>query len=163
MKNLPSWLPEMVSCDGEWNRVLISLYRIFEQDFKESKRFFEGRPVWWDKTVLKGEKYEEGFWHLVSKDTEYSGRVPDFRRAERLPWCGPSITHSEDIWVKVWDYLEGTGRLRTYLWLEELDYAIVLEKRKQKKGEIAFLVTAFYVDGESSRRNLNKKYHGKVA
>jgi hypothetical protein len=162
MKNLPSWLPEMVSCDGEWNRVLISLYRIFEKDFKENKRLFEGKPVWWDKRVLKGEKYEEGFWHLVSKDTGYSGRVPDFRRAERLPWCGPTITHSEDTWVKVWDYLEGIGRLRTYLWLEEWNYVIVLEKRKLEKGEIAFLVTAFYVDGESSRRNLRKKYHRRA-
>ncbi len=143
--------------------VKVMMLGIFERAFKETKRFFERRPVWWDKRILKGEKYEEGFWHLVSIDTGKSGRVPEFRRAERLPWCGPTISHSEDEWVKVWDYLEGTGRLRTYLWLENLDSIIVLEKRRQKKGEIAFLVTAFYVDGDANKRNLNKKYDGRVS
>jgi hypothetical protein len=153
------WLPEIVSVDGEWNEVLSRLYRIFEQDFKETERTFNRMKVWWDRRVAKGERYEEGFWHLITKDqTKSKDRLFDPRRAERLPWCGPTISHSSDDRAKVWDFKESNGRIRTYIWLGDWDYVVILQKRKHRKGMIAFLITAFYVDGDSTRRNVRLKF-----
>lgn len=154
----PSWLPDMVSVDGEWNQVLVTLYAIFENDIKRTRPIFQNNPVWWDRRVLPGEQYEEGFWHLVSKrDWETNDRLFDPRRAERLPWCGPTIRNSYDTEVKVWDYREARGA-RTYVWLEHWDYVIILEKKQQRIGAVAFLITAFHVDGDSTRRKLRSKY-----
>ncbi len=159
MTERPPWLPEIVSVNGEWPHVLSRLYGIFDADFKRTERIFQGRPVRWDRRILPGEHYEEGFWHLITKTEQRSGdRLFDPRRAERLPWCGPTISYSQDQVVKVWNYREASGRLRTYLWLEGWDYVIILERRSHPLGDVAFLVTAFHVDGESVRRSLRNKY-----
>lgn len=160
----PHWLPSIVTVDGEWKDVLSMLYGIFDRDIKQAKRFIQGKPVWWDRRILEGEQYEEGFWHLISKDDQKTkDRLFDPRRAERLPWCGPTISNADDSAVKVWDFKEASGRLRTYVWLEDWDYVLILEKRSQKTGEIAFLITAFYVDGDSKKRDLRKKLESKVS
>ena len=87
----------------------------------------------------------------------------DPRRAERLPWCRPTIEHCSDPEVRIWDYREGNGRIRTYVWLQNYDYVVVLEKRSLRGGRsIAFLITAFYVSGGQSRSGLAKKYQRKV-
>lgn len=159
MSQRPDWLPDIVGVDGEWVEVLSRLYQIFETDFIKVQRSLGALPVCWDIHVLPGGKYEEGFWHLISKDDkETKERLFDPRRAERLPWCGPTISHFDEIAVKVWVFKEPNKRLRTYLWLENWDYTIILEKRGHIIGPVAFLVTAFFVEGESTRRNLLKKY-----
>lgn len=157
-----SWLPALIVLDGDWEQTLVRLYQVFERDFVRTKRRFESREIWWDRRKLDG-KYDEGFWHIIStRDRSTGDRTPDFRRAERIPWCGPTISNSGDDSVKVWDYLEGSGRIRTYLWLEDWDYVIVLEKQRRRIGKIVFLVTAYYVSGDSTRRNLRRKFRNRV-
>ncbi len=164
MTHKPAWLPELVSVNGEWNQVLARLYRIFVADFKQTERIFEGQPVWWDRRILPSDRYEEGFWHLITKtDPDSNERLLDPRRAERLPWCGPTISHFQDSTVKVWDFREPSKRLRTYVWLEGWDYVIVLEKRQQRIGQVAYLITAFHVGGDSTRKSLQSKYERREA
>jgi len=164
MKEKPDWLPVIVSIDGVWGLVLSRLYTIFDRDFKQLKPMFSAMQVWWDRRVLGGERYEEGFWHLISRHEKETGeRLLDPRRAERLPWCCPTLINARDNAVKVWDYKEGSGRMRTYVWLEDWDYVVILEKRKHRIGKIAFLITAFHVDGKSRRINLERKYLKKEA
>lgn len=152
------WLPPILSLSGTWEQIVSTLYSIFEKDFKRARPSFQDHKVLWDRRILPNQSYEEGFYHLISIDDQSTGeRIPDFRRAERLPWCAPTITHSNDNAVKVWDYLEGKGQIRTYVWLEEGDYCIVLEKLKIQVRKRAMLITAFYVDGPSRRRNLRNK------
>ena len=52
----PEWLPEMVPVSGVWDDVLVALYRVFETGFKKGGCKFEGRPVWWDRRILPGDK-----------------------------------------------------------------------------------------------------------
>lgn len=158
----PTWLPDIINVNGEWSQVIQILYRIFETDIKQTQRFIDNLPVWWDRNIQTGEIYEEGFWHLITKE-DYAAKVrlPDFRRAERLPWCGPAISNASDPIIKIWNYKEDAKRVRIYIWLEQFDYVIVLERRKQRFGEIAFLITAFHIDGESKRRNLQQKYKNR--
>jgi len=164
MSELPPWLPAIISVNGEWEDVLCRLYHVFASDFKRSGCMFQERPVWWDRRVLPGERYEEGFWHLITRDdSRTKQRLFDPRRAERLPWCAPTLRNSQDIRVRVWDYEEGGGSIRTYVWLQNWDYVIVLEKKRARVGEVAFLVTAYHVDGESQKRSLRRKYEKRVA
>ena len=158
----PSWLPDVISVDGNWESVLKKLYLVFQQDFIDKQRYYDGREVWWDRRKLDGQ-YDEGFWHFISrKDYSTGDRFPDFRRAERLPWCGPTIDNSTASDVTSWDYEEGSRKVRTYLWLEKWDYVIVLEKKSMHSENIAFLVTAFYVSGDSTRKKLSRKYKQRM-
>lgn len=159
MGEKPEWLPDIVSVDGEWNEVLAKLYEIFEKDFNRTKLTFNGKQIWWDRRKLDG-FYEEVFWHLVTKQDSTTGdRLLDNRRAERLNWCVPIICNANDKAVKVWDFKEVSGYVRTYLWPEHFDYVVVLHKSKIRlKKEVYFLITAFHLDGESRRRSLRGKY-----
>jgi hypothetical protein len=159
----PAWLPNILTLDGTWENTLAKLYSIFDQDFIQAKPTFNGRPIWWDQRILDG-RYEEGFWHIISeKDWKTQERIPDFERAKRLPWCAAIITHSIDPAVKFWDYKESDGSIRTYVWLEQWDYVVILEKRQMRLGEVAFLITAYHVSGSSSRKKHAMKYDQRVS
>jgi hypothetical protein len=154
------WLPKIVSVEGNWCEIASRLYCIFVADIKDGKPYFQNREIWWDRQILPGEEYEEGFWRLITRSDELvHERLIDYRRAERLPWCAPTICNSADASVKVWDYVEGRRKVRTYLWIEAHDYVVVLEKQSKGLRKVAFLVTAYHVDGDSRRRALLKKYN----
>jgi hypothetical protein len=159
---MPPWVPHIINVNGIWEQVLNLLYRIFENDFINVTLNYEGRQVKWDNRKLDG-KYDEGFWHLITNTDNYTGeRIPDYRRAERLPWCGPIISNSGDSCLKVWDYCESNGRIRTYLWLENWDYVVVLEKRSTTTKEVAILITAYYIEGSSTRNKFLGKYNNRI-
>lgn len=151
----------MVNVNGEPDKVFALLYGIFDLDFRVVARGFMTMPVRWDRRVLEP-PYEEGFWHLITrKDYTTGDRLLDFRRAERLPWCGPTISNCPDSCLRVWDYEEGDRRIRTYVWLESNDYVVILEKKTVGERVIAFLVTAFRVDGNQKRSDLERKYRNR--
>lgn len=160
----PRWLPDMISVNGEWNDVVARLYAIFDRDFRQVGCAFDTHPVSWDSRKLDNSPYEEGFWHLITaQDYQLGERLPDFRRAERLPWCRPTIVNSSDPGVRLWDYQEGKGHTRTYIWLENWDYVVILERRPHKgRRTTAHLVTAFHVGGNNTRAKLRKKYAKRV-
>lgn len=160
----PPWLPGTVSVGGNWGAVLKMLYRIFEHDFKHGACDFQGRAVWWNRSKEEGESYEEGFWHLITKlDQKQNIRLFDPRRAERLPWCVPTIVNSFRPEVRVWDYRETRRTIRTYLWLRDWDYVVILEKRTLSSGiDAAYLITAYHVGGGSTRATLQRKYDARV-
>jgi hypothetical protein len=166
--NPPPWLPDFIETDGVWDEVVQRLYSVFERDFKTGRPKWRGLEVWWDSRKEKDDDYERGFWHLITNtDQKTKERVPDFRRAERLGWCAPIITHCPDSSILEWKYDEGGGRIRYYLWLKNFDYVVVLEKDakcNRKSGEwfeIAMLITAYHLDGDGSRRRLRKKYENR--
>lgn len=74
-------------------------------------------------------------------------------------WC--PLAHVKDLSRAsrlVFEYEEGTGKVRTYLWGHTFDYVVVLEKISRREKAAYMLITAFHVDGDSSRRRLRKKY-----
>ena len=160
MTEKPHWLPAMLDLIGKSEEECLSiLYEVFTRDFKNGRPLFCGLPVWWNRRILPQQHYEEGFWHLVSREERDTvNRRLDLPRAERLPWCKPVLTNSDANPIKVWNYLERGHRLRTYVWLEPWDYCVVLEHRNLSGKQIAWLITAFHVDGASRRRNLRRKF-----
>lgn len=159
----PHWLPEIIEVNGSWSDVITRLYDIFRTDFVLGRPNYDGLPIWWDQRKLDGDSREEGFWHLVTKDDRESGeRLPDFPRAKRLPWCRATIEMNAPPDVLVFDYEEGKGKIRRYLWVHECDYLVVLEKRRRNGKDRAYsLVTAFYLDGSSSRMKIQRKYKNR--
>lgn len=161
MDNTPSFLPPLLDLDGDWNAILSRLYALFLKDFKESKTYHRGIKVIYNGTVKDdGLGKEEGFWHVVSRNDDKTGeRLIDYPRAKRLPWAKPMMESPERSEIKVWQYQEGTADrgLRTYIWLEEYNYAIILQKKKS----VFYWVTAFYVDSWK-KANLRRKLGGKV-
>jgi hypothetical protein len=172
MNNLPDWLPDIISVDGSFDDVLSRLYNVFHRDFIERHPKLNDMEVWHDKRVKAGEIYEESFWHLIERDHNKQGkRSFDPRRAERLPWCAPLLNNSDQPQVKYWICREN-NRLICYVWLEDYDYVVILERRtlppKEIKGtqkparNIAYLKTAYHIDGESRRRYFRRKYEERI-
>ena len=50
------------------------------------------------------------------------------------------------------------GKLRTYLWLRELDYVVVLKGVPPAAPRYYFLITAFHLSGDSQRRNMRRRH-----
>ena len=155
MKDAPDWLPPLLPMSPWSEAVQESLYAIFLRDFVENPASYKGRKVWFfpererDKELI--------FWHLTEReDPPGSGnRLPDFRRSERLPWARAMLDHLDAPEVKAWDYKEGDGGIRTYVWLEALDYVVVMKRYPDGQRR---LITAYYVDHDSKRRTLHKKW-----
>ena len=132
-----------------------SLYALFLRDFMHNKARYCGHEVWFFPEKERGK--ELIFWHLVEReDPPRSGnRLPDFRRAERLPWARPMLDNVGQPEILNWDYEEGDGDIHTYVWLKDFDYLIVMKRYKDGRRR---LITAFWLEYESKRRGLLKKY-----
>jgi hypothetical protein len=159
---LPSWLPALVDThygsDREWEKLVAFLYQIFSNDFIQNTCRYGGIRIIFDNRKINS-PYEEGFWHLISKDDpKVQDRLFDPERASRLPWCRLIIEHQGDPEICIWNYVESNGRVNTYLWLVNYDYLIILQRRKN----VMFMVTAFWVAGKSSRNTLTAKYQKRV-
>lgn len=158
MAGAPSWLPAPLTYTGNWDDFLRETYSVFENDFKSYPRpTFTGLAIFHDKRVIDSDK-EEGFWHLASRiDRKTGQRLPDKERMQRIPWVKAIIENAHDESVTVFDYLEGSRKTRTYLWLRNQDYVVILEKKRN----VALLVTAYIIDNDYTRRKLERKSQAK--
>jgi hypothetical protein len=155
-------LPDILNLNGTWSEKEENLYNIFRKDFKGKNLIHDGIKVVFDARKIEGDK-EEGFWHVITKtDFQTKERLLDFRRAERLHWIKIILEDSEnELSIKRWNCLDKRRKkIRRYLWLEKEDFVVVLEKSKNKK--LYILVTAYYIEGDSTRRSLNKKYGKRI-
>jgi len=161
MNGSGDFLPPLLDLDGDWDEILARLYAVFVRDFKERQALHRGKKVIYNGRInADGFGKEEGFWHVVTKDYDNdSGRLIDYPRAKRLPWARPLMESSERPEIKVWQYKEGTSDkgVRTYVWAEEHDYALILQKKKN----CFYWVTAFYVESWNIRK-LQRKYEKRI-
>ncbi|MFA4910969.1 MAG: hypothetical protein WC649_08005 [Desulfobacteria bacterium] len=161
MSDTPSFLPPILNLDGDWDTILARLYSVFKIDFKESQTYHRGIKVIYNGTIkADGLGKEEGFWHVVSRlDDDTGERLIDYPRAKRLPWAKPLMESPERHEIKVWQYQEGTADkgLRTYVWVEEYNYALILHRKRK----VFYWVTAFYVESRK-QKDLRRKYESRV-
>lgn len=159
MTSRPPWLPEELryaDYEGDWNKFLEAVYGIFERDFKSSCPEYEGFPLVYDSR-LEARK-EMAFWHLIQRhDCRAQDRIPDLRRCERIPWPKPIIEHPTDKAVSVWKNARKKRnrrfQTRVLLWLEKLDYIVILAERPREM----VLITAYCTDIKSQREKLIKE------
>jgi hypothetical protein len=138
------------------------LYAVFVKDFKGAPAHHCGTRVHYNDRILPdGQGKEEGFWHVITKDEGVGGnRIPDYQRAKRLPWARPVMESGERAEIKVFDYDHGTKDkgVRRYIWLFDLDYVLVLWRRKARY----FWLTAYHVDSTRRREDLNSRFLNKL-
>lgn len=166
MSTSPDWLPGIISVDGDIEKVIATLYSIYKRDFYINKKNLYDCYVWCSQkpSTWGGNRYEESFLHLITRfDYKIEDRLFDPRRSERLPWCGPAIENVEEQDVMSWEFEENNKSVRTYIWLKDYDYVVILQKRSLRKFDVYMLITAFYVDGPSKRKNLWKKYEKRIS
>jgi len=161
MSDTPPFLPAMLDLDGDWDTILARLYSVFVKDFKGLQTYHRGLKVKYNETIrADGLGKEEGFWHAVTRLCQDTGeRLIDYPRAKRLPWAKPLMESPERPEIKVWQYREGTADrgLRTYIWLENYNYALVLHKKKY----VLYWVSAFYVESWK-QKDLKRKYEKRL-
>ncbi len=152
----PSWLPSILSFNGNWPAYVEAVFGQFEADFITHRAAYAGEEVrlrW--KPLFDGKPY--AFWHLVQEGQVEDERTPDIRRCERIAWLRAIIDNFNDPAVLVWEN-ERHGERRVLLWLEEEDFLIVLGKREG----YYLLVTAYHTNRDHTRRKLwaeYEKYH----
>ena len=158
MNGLPDWLCPMI-CVNPWTQQTFAvLYEIFERDFKETKPVYSGSIVWFFPNIEDGK--EVLFWHLTHReDMSTDERLPDLRRSERLPWVRKMIDHSDKPEVFAWDYKESSGDIRTYVWLKNYDFLVLMKMYPNGRRR---LITSYYVDHGHKRRKLEKKYAKRI-
>lgn len=156
---LPDWLPSKIVYTGNWTIFSNVAYTVFKRDWLVKPRpEFDGLVVLPNKSIVEGGR-EEGFWHLITrKDAKDGERYPEIKRAEKLTWARPVVEHRGDPGVTVFDYEEGNGRIRSYIWAQAFDYVVILEKKQR----VAFLITAYDVDNDATRKDLERKYKKRI-
>ena len=159
MSDHPDWLPDVLKYskfNGDWGKFLDEVYTIFERDFKKSRVLYMGMPLTYDSRMIDGK--EAVFWHITSKnDMDTGKREPDIRRCERITWPKPIVEHSGDKNVSIWESqrkkTNSQRQTRILIWLEHLDYIVVLAVRPR----VVILVTAYCTDFESHKKKLKKE------
>ena len=117
---------------------------------------------------------EEGFWHLVTRDEwvwnsdtrrKETNRLPELERAARLPWAKPIIDNHSMPEVLTWDFEQVTTRrtvIRSYVWLKEYDFVVILERQSKRIGDIFILITSFHVNHRGKRIDLENRYERRI-
>jgi hypothetical protein len=85
--------------------------------------------------------------------------LPDPRRCERLPWVKPLIEHPTEPEVLAWDYEEGDETIKTYIWMQDYDFVVIMKKFPDGRRR---LITSFYVDSEYKRDDFTRKYATRI-
>jgi hypothetical protein len=91
-----------------------------------------------------------GFWHVIQEGPAEQDRIPDLRRCERIRWISWMIRQvGKDPRITHWK--EERGRQKdVLLWMEEMDYLVVLSRRRS----YLLLKTAYCTDKPHKRETL---------
>jgi len=173
---MPDWLPEMATVNPWSEATYEMLYEIFCRDIRDYNLRYIGNNVWIFREMEDGK--EKIFWHLTARKTIQKKiprrkrkfypdgqtdiepeRLPDLRRCERLPWVKPLIEHPSKSEVLAWDYEEGDRTIKTYIWIKDHDFVVIMKKYPDGKRR---LITSFYVDKPYKRKDFERKYANRI-
>lgn len=171
---MPDWLPELLTVDPWTASTYDMLYGVFCRDIRNGRLTYDGNDIWFFPDKSDGK--EEIFWHLTTRENkpqriprrkqrhyprgqthepEKAERYPDLRRSERLNWVKPLTEHTAEPDVLSWDYAEGNGTIKTYVWIKGHDFVVIMKKYPDGGRR---LVTSFYVDSEYTKQDFERKH-----
>lgn len=151
---IPLWLPQLLVVQPWTTETYNGLYTTFCQEIKAHALMLDGLPVWFFPETEDGR--ERIFWHLTSRDDDKTGdRIPDLRRCERMHWVRYILANAHASEVIKWDYREPDKTVKTYLWLKDHSFVVILKKYPDGSRR---LITSFWVDYQSKVRDLESKW-----
>jgi hypothetical protein len=154
----PSWLPPLFPADPWTYKTYDDLYRVFCNEIRNGALCYRGNAVWHFPKMEDGK--EDIFWHLTSIKDKISGdRLPDLRRCERITWVRPLLKACPHADIDDWDYEEGDGTIKTYVWLRGHDFLVLM--KKFPNGERR-LITSYPINYEHKRKELRNKLAKRV-
>ena len=173
---MPEWLPDML-CVNPWTeKTYDMLYKVFCQDIRDNNLIYMSNKVWIFLEMEDGK--EKIFWHLTTRYVKIKKiprrkrkfypeeqthdeeeRLPDLRRCERLPWVRALIEYSSEPNVQAWDYEEGDLIIKTYIWLKDFDFVVIMKKYSNGTRR---LITSFYVDKPYKQKDFERKYSNRI-
>ena len=169
------WLPSLFKVNPWTDNTYNDLYEYFCKKIKGAKLKLNWRSVWIFPDKEDGK--EKIFWHLTSRENKPKRiprrkqkfintnaqdeleRLPDLRRSERITWITAIIKNVSSSEILHWDYLEGDGTIKTYLWIKKEDFVVILKKYKDLTYR---LITSFYIDKKNKRRDFERKYKNRI-
>lgn len=170
MSDLPiAWLPPEIDISvGTFQKIVQILYAKFQMDIKCGNLHFANMKVgYFPGYEPSGMGYEKTFWHLITvKEAQTEERSLDYQRAPKLSWIKPILENYSDPRIKAWDYQEakkGKG-IRTYVWLEEMDFLIVMKKVTlcNHNKQAINIITSFHIDGPSYKAKIQTKWRKRI-
>lgn len=69
------------------------------------------------------------------------------------------IENAKEPEVLKWDYEEGNLTIKTYVWLKDLDFVVIMKKYPDNKRR---LITSFYVDKAHKRKDFKRKHANRI-
>ena len=159
------WLPELLleTNFNNWDEYLEAMYKVFLNDFVDSKPVFRGITLGLKRYPLKDNK-EATFWHLITQGDVESQRKPNPERCERIGWSRPIIDYNSLPVIKIWENVRRRNEKRILLWFENVEYLVVLAKRKDKKTGREYILpwTAYPVRKPHMKMKLQKEYESNT-
>jgi hypothetical protein len=151
---------EILKCENlaDYVQYENTLYKIFTELYEQEKLFYKEQPVRM-KHYPPDYDIKTGFYHMICENYQHTGnekdRKPNMRRCERIKWPTEIIGNCSKICEKImiWEN-ERHGKRNVLLFCPELDYLIVLSKRKN----YFLLTTAYPVEYSNRRNDLIKEY-----
>ena len=149
--------------EENYKSYLNRLYEIFKSEISNNL-YLNGKEVRIKNHMPEGHDKEEAFYHLTC--TDYKGkieyRVPDLQRSKRINLIKPIIDNVNNCpceeqncgTILLWkETIKHKPRYpRYHLFLQDMDYLVVLEDRKN----YYLIITAFYVNSGQKRHYLEK-------
>jgi hypothetical protein len=121
------WLPELVSCDGNWVEIVERLYPIFKSDFVDTRATLDGLQVAL-RIAPARENKEFDFWHFITEGETEENRKPDLERCRRLRWFRAILDNAADQRLKRWEQ-KRNGRTTVAIGSPDFSYIVFLSKR----------------------------------
>jgi len=69
------------------------------------------------------------------------------------------IDNSSKPEILAWDFLESDHTIKTYIWLNDLDFLVLMKKYPDGGRR---LITSYFVDFPHKRRKLQKKFQDRL-
>lgn len=166
MSSQPGFLPALIDTSNfksDADSVVEELYGCFQDELLNGSIVFRRVPVVLDRlNIMDGR--ENLFWHLIQNSQSHgSDGVLDHDKARRFRWIKAVIENEADSEVTVFNHKAPDKPVRTYLWVKEEHYVVILEfKRQSSKGPNFSLVTSYYMDFERERKRMQRKYDNRI-
>lgn len=160
----PEWLPSTLKLIGaSLQSDIDELYELYKKDFViANASIVDGSPVYVNTHPDKarwGGDYPHGFTHMITRGKHY--RSIDYDRARKLPWVKAILDNYSESEVKAfWSATPDGNKL--FLWLYDLDFVVIICPKRGKvieTGQKRVIVTAYHIDKQWMRRDLQKKYN----